>query len=72
MDNKCFPTFPTATARACAAKRAARGSYGSNGNGLAKGHVKPRKSNKSSFGKSVSVAVAISAKKVLMCHVVDG
>ncbi|CAK0845543.1 unnamed protein product, partial [Prorocentrum cordatum] len=36
------------------------------------GHVKPRKSNKSSFGKNVNVAVAISAKKVLMCRVMGG
>ena len=72
MDNKCFPTFPTASARVYAAKRTARGSYRSKASGLAKGHVKPRKSNKSSFGKNVNVAVALSAKKVLMCHVVDG
>ncbi|CAK0836256.1 unnamed protein product [Prorocentrum cordatum] len=72
MDNVCFPTFPTASARVYAAKRAARGSYRSKGSGLAKGHVKPRNGNMSSFGKNVNVAVALSAKKVLTCHVVDG
>ena len=70
LDNKMFPIYPNGQGRTYAAKRAARGTYRARGKGLAKGHVKPRKSLKVTFGKGVNVAVAISAKKVLMCHVV--
>ena len=70
LDNKMFPIFPNGQGRTYAAKRAARGTYRARGKGLAKGHVKPRKSLKVTFGKGVNVAVAICAKKVLMCHVV--
>ena len=70
LDNKMFPVYPNSRGRTYAAKRAARGTYRARGQGLAKGHVKPRKSQKVTFGKGVNVAVAISAKKVLMCHVV--
>ncbi|CAK0810352.1 unnamed protein product [Prorocentrum cordatum] len=70
LDNKMFPFYPNGQGRAYAAKRAARGTYRAKGKGLAKGHVKPRRSLKVTFGKGVNVAVAISAKKVLMCHVV--
>ena len=70
LDNKMFPIFPNVRGRAYAAKRTAHGTYRARGQGLAKGNVKPRKSQKVTFGKGVNVAVAISAKKVLMCHVV--
>ncbi|CAK0851195.1 unnamed protein product [Prorocentrum cordatum] len=70
LDNKMFPFYPNGQGRAYAARRAARGTYRAKGKGLAKGHVKPRRSLKVTFGKGVNVAVAISAKKVLMCHVV--
>ncbi|CAK0879106.1 unnamed protein product [Prorocentrum cordatum] len=70
LDDKISPFYPNGQGRAYAAKRAARGTYRAKGKGLAKGHVKPRRSLKVLFGKGVNVAVAISAKKVLMCHVV--
>ena len=44
MDNKSFPAYLTGPARAYAAKRTARGTYRAKGQGLAKGHVKPKKS----------------------------
>jgi transposase len=72
IDNKYFPLYLTGTARAYAAKRTARGSFRKTGEGLAKGHVKPRKNLKQNFGKGVLLAVAISGKKVLMCHEVKG
>jgi hypothetical protein len=73
LDNKFFPVYPTGKARSYAAKRALRRTFRKKGAGLAKGHVKPRKDLKVNFGiPSVQVAVAITAKKVLMCHVVKG
>ena len=72
MDNKSFPVFLNSAGRSWAAKRAARGTYRAKGQGLAQGHVKPRSAQKVNFGKSVMMAVALSAKKVLMCHVVPG
>ena len=70
MDNKYFPVYLTGAARTYAAKRTPRGSFRGKGEGLAKGHVKPKKNLKQNFGKGVLVGVALSSKKVLMCHVV--
>ena len=72
MDNKIFPTYLNAKARAYARKLRPRGTYRAPGQGLDRGHVKPRKDLKQNFGPSVNVSVAISATKVLMCHVVKG
>ena len=72
LDNKNFPLYLTGKARAYAAKRAARGTFRKKGEGLARGHVKPRKGAKLNFGGNVMVAVAISASKVLACHPVIG
>ncbi|CAJ1406203.1 unnamed protein product [Effrenium voratum] len=71
LDNKFFPVYPNHKARCYAAKRAT-GTYRARGEGLGEGHVRPRKTLKVSWGKSVNVAVALSAQKVLMCHVVEG
>ena len=43
LDNKFFPAYLSPEGRAYARKRAARGSFRIKGDGLAKGHVKPRK-----------------------------
>ena len=72
LDNKSFEWLPTHAARTHAVKRAAKGTYRKKGEGLAKGHVKPSKTLKEKFGKRLQVSVAISSKKVLMCHVVEG
>ena len=72
VDNKFFPTYLNANARAFARKLRPRGTFRAPGQGLGRGHVKPRKDLKQNFGPSVNVAVAISAEKVLMCHVVTG
>ena len=72
LDNKFFPVFLNGPARAMARKRTARGTFRAPGQGLAKGHTKPPKKFKPGYGKHVQVAVAISAKKVLTCHVVKG
>lgn len=72
MDNKFFPTYLNAKARAFARKSRPHGTFRAPGQGLGRGHVKPRKDLKQNFGPSVNVAVAISSKKVLMCHVVTG
>ena len=72
LDNKVFPVYLTGAARSYAAKRTARGSFRKKGQGLAKGHVKPRKGLKVNYGKNVMVSVAISAQKVLMCYQVKG
>ena len=72
LDNKSFEWLPTHAARTHAAKRTAKGTYRKKGEGLAQGHVKPSKTLKEKFGQRVQVSVAISSKKVLMCHVVDG
>ena len=72
LDNKVFPVYLNGAARAYAAKRTARGSFRQKGQGLAKGHVKPRKGLKMNYGKNVMVAVAISAQRVLMCYHVKG
>lgn len=72
LDNKWFPVYLNARGRAYAAKRTARGSFRSKGEGLAKGHVKPRKNLKVNFGKSVMISAAISGSKVLVWHKVEG
>ncbi|CAE8608797.1 unnamed protein product, partial [Polarella glacialis] len=72
LDNKWFPVYLNARGRAYAAKRTARGSFRSPGDGLAKGHVKPRKNPKVNFGKSVMISAAISGSKVLVWHKVEG
>lgn len=73
IDNKKFPVYATPVARRYARKRAAKRSFRSKGQGLATGHTKAPKNLKQNFGhKSVEFAVAISAKKVLMCHEVKG
>ena len=72
MDNKFFPTYLNAKSRAFARKSRPHGTFRAPGQGLGRGHVKPRKDLKQNFGPSVNVAVAISSKKVLMCHVVSG
>ena len=72
IDNKSFPVHLTGPGRTYAAKRAAHGTYRARGQGLADGHVKPRKSLKVTFGKGVMVAVALSSERVLMCHVITG
>lgn len=73
LDNKFFPAYLTGKARTYAAKRAVHRTFRKRGQGVAKGHVRPRKATSGTFGaKSVLVGVAICAKKVLMCHVVDG
>jgi hypothetical protein len=72
LDNKFFPHYPNAAARSYAAKRAARGTMRAKGQGLAKGHVKPRKGLQVSFGRSVCMSVAISSKTVLICHETKG
>ena len=70
LDNKILPVYLTGPARTFARKRTARGSFRKKGQGLGKGHVKPRKTLKKNYGKGVMVSVAICAKKVLTCHVV--
>ena len=73
LDNKFFPAYLTGAARTYAAKRAVHRTFRKSGQGLAKGHVRPRKATSGAFAsQSVLVGVAISAKKVIMCHVVDG
>ncbi|CAE8720920.1 unnamed protein product [Polarella glacialis] len=72
LDNKWFPVYLNSRGRAYAAKRTARGSFRSPGDGLAKGHVKPRKNTKVNFGKSVMISAAISGSKVLVWHKVEG
>jgi hypothetical protein len=73
LDNKFFPVYLTGRTRDYAAKRVARGSFRSKGDGLAKGHVKPRKNLKYNTGApSIHVACAISATRVLMRHEVKG
>jgi len=73
LDNKQLPAYLTHRARKFAKKRAVRKTFRGRGQGLGKGHVKPPKASSHQFGfKSVQVSVAISAKKVLCCHVVKG
>lgn len=74
IDNKYFPVYLSPKARAYAAKlRGARGTFRKRGEGLDKGHVKPRKNLKMNFGaRSVLVSAAISSTSVLMWHVVKG
>ena len=72
MDNKFFTTYLNATARAYARKIRARGTFRKPGQGLDQGHVRPRKDLKMNFGPKVHVSVAISAAKVLTCHLVEG
>lgn len=72
IDNKYFPVYLSPKARSYAAKlRGARGTFRKRGEGLGKGHVKPRKNLKMNFGaKSVLVSAAVCAKGVLMWHVI--
>ena len=72
IDNKFFTTYLTPKARAFARKMKPRGTFRMRGQGLDSAHVKPRKDQKVNFGKKVQVAVAISASKVIMCHMVVG
>ena len=72
MDNKFFPVYLSPKARKYARKLRPRGTFRAPGQGLGRGHVKPRKDLKHNFGQSVHISVALSAAKVLMCHVVDG
>ena len=73
LDNKFFPVYLTGRTRDYAAKRVARGSYRSKGEGLSKGHVKPRKNLKYNTGApSMNISCAISASRVLMWHEVKG
>ena len=73
IDNKMFTLYLTPRTRAYASKRVARGSFRTKGGGLAKGHVKPKKNLKYNTGaRSVQVTVAISAKKVVIFHIVRG
>ena len=71
LDNKFFKTYLTPKARAYARKLRPRGTFRAPGQGLDAAHVKPPKDLKQNFGKSVQVSVAISAKRVLACHVVN-
>ena len=43
LDNKTFPVYLSGIGRAYARKRRARGTFRGRGQGLAKGHFKPRK-----------------------------
>ena len=73
LDNKFFPVYLTHRARTYAAKRAAKGTFRTRGDGFSKGHVKPRKTLKVNFGaRSVMISAAISGSKVLMWHRVKG
>ena len=73
LDNKFFPSYLTGAARAIAAKRVARGTFRAKGEGLARGHVKPRKGLKTNTGApSILISAAISGGKVLMWHRVEG
>lgn len=74
LDNKAFQVYLSPKARAYAAKlRGAKGTFRKKGDGLAKGHVKPKKTLKENFGpKNIMIAAAISAGKVLMWHEVKG
>lgn len=73
LDNKFFPVYTTGKSRSYAAKRVARGTFRKVGEGLARGHVKPKKNLKFNTGaRSQNVAAAISSKKVLMFHIIDG
>lgn len=74
LDNKAFPVYLSPKARAYAAKlRGARGTFRKKGGGLAKGHVKPRRTLKENFGpRNVMIAAGISAGKVIMWHEVKG
>ena len=66
VDNKSSPVHLTSRRRACAAQPAARGTYCARAQGLTQGRVKPRKAADVSHGKSVMVAVALSAREVIM------
>ncbi len=72
MDNETFPVCLTAPQRACAAQRAARGACRARAQGLAQGHVKPRKAVEVNYEKSAMVAVALSARKVIMRRAAQG
>jgi hypothetical protein len=73
LDNKFFPVYLTGRTRDYAAKRIARGSFRGKGEGLSKGHVKPRKNLKYNTGApSIHISCAISASRVLMWHVIKG
>jgi DDE superfamily endonuclease len=73
LDNKFFPLYLNPATRAYAAKRVAKGTFRKKGEGLNKGHVKPRKNLKYNTGApSLQISCAISATKVLMWHEVKG
>jgi transposase len=72
LDEKHFTPYLTPAARSYARKRTARGAFRGKKKGLNKGYVKPKKSLKRNCGKMVTMAVAISAEKVLACYEVKG
>ena len=73
LDNKTFPVYLTHKGRTYAAKQAAKGTFRRRGEGLGRGHVKPRKGMKYGGGtKPVMIACALSRKGVLMWHEVRG
>jgi len=73
LENKFFPVYLTGSARTIAVKRVARGTFRAKGEGLARGHVKPRKGLKVNTGApSIFISAAISGSKVLMWHQVKG
>ena len=70
---RAYVGYTTARERSYAAKRVARGTFRKRGEGLGKGHIKPKRNLKFNTGaRSINVAAAISAKKLLMFHVRNG
>lgn len=73
IDNKVFPVYTSAKHRSYAARRVVRGAYRGRRRNVSDGYIKPRKTLKQNTGhKSVMVACALGAGKVLMWHVVEG
>ncbi len=71
IDNKSYAVYLNGKARDNAARRKARGSYRKRTGGLRKGHVKPRKSQKSGSGRSVLVMAAVIDSKIRVWHEMD-
>ena len=73
IDNKVFQVYTTGKARAYAARRRVRGAYRARAAKLTTGHTKPAKTLKFNTGaKSVMIACAVGAGRVLMWHEVSG
>ena len=73
IDNKVFPVYASGKFRTMAARRRVRGAYRGRARNLSDGYVKPKATLKQNTGcKSVMVACALGAGKVLMWHVVQG